>query len=265
MSRFLTFFLLLTLFTGTKVWINGFTEVSGLAQEPQTEDPEFQIKGKVWFDNDRNGRRDSYDSGLGGVGVDLYSSTRLLLGRAVSAQNGEYAFIAAEGSDTENSRYGVDLNGEETYFLEINLSQSELHGYTPTFVQPGDPTRDSNGELEGQIVTAPVTLTLTNPQEEYLDFGFRSGNFGDSVVRLPAQDPCPIPGLEDVLVGDEECGGFGGAQPEEPEVESEILPPQNPASPIVEEEEVKTKNLPNPTSTQTPALIRTGGVAYLTE
>ena len=231
----------------------------------QTTSSPVSLGDRVWFDNDRNGRQDPYDSNLSGVAVNLFDAEEQLVARALTDEAGRYLFTTAEGVDTESVRYGVAMVPGETYSLRISLNETELFGYFPAFAYLGsDPALDSNGTLVGAEVVETVTLSSVESEDLSLDFGFRTGNFGESVIDLPDDATCPIPGLEEFLVEDAECGGFGGAAPEEPvrpgepeEVEEEIEErmelPRGGAAPEEGLEEGKV-------STKTPALIRTGGV-----
>ena len=252
----LKIFFLLTIFS------LGLTSLSAVAQDSPL--PPISLGDRVWFDNDRNGLQDSYDSGLAGIAVNLYDAQEELVARALTDENGNYLFTTAEGVDTPSIRYGVTLTPESDYTLRISLNESELFGYYPTFAYLGsDPALDSNGTLVGAEVVEPVTLGGMEEENLTLDFGFRTGNFGDSVIDLPDEAACPIPGLEEFLVEDPECGGFGGAGPEEPvepetpveevKPETEVELPRGGAGP--EEEPVEAQ-----TPVAAPALIRTGGV-----
>ena len=237
--------------------------------QAQTTPPPISLGDRVWFDNDRNGRQDPYDSNLSGVAVNLFDAEEQLVARALTDEAGRYLFTTAEGVDTESVRYGVEMVPEATYSLRISLSETELFGYFPAFAYLGnDPALDSNGTLVGAEVVETVTLPSVESEDLSLDFGFRTGNFGESVIDLPADAACPIPGLEEFLVEDAECGGFGGAAPEEPasprgpeeveentdEAEAEL--PRGGAAP---EEVLETEGEAEVTA-RAPALIRTGGV-----
>jgi SdrD B-like domain len=120
----------------------------------------------VWKDNNKNGKQDEDEKGLGGVIISAYKSgTTYVIATTTSTTNGQYMFAFPEG----------------TYDLKF----SAPIGYSPTIKNNAFNNNDSNMDAMGMIKN--ITLFSGEVNNDY-DAGF--------VFNEPIPTPAPDPKTE---------------------------------------------------------------------
>ena len=147
--------------------------------------PAGSIGDFVWYDVNGNGIQDDGSaSGIGGIAVQLFDSSSLLLGTTTTASDGFYLFTGL---------------GAGTYVVKVDTAQLALSGYNPTATGVGSASTDSN------LNPATVTLPLNTDSDTSIDFGFTKppgsvGNFvWDDLNNNGVQDSGE-PGINGVRV-----------------------------------------------------------------
>nr|WP_241427146.1 SdrD B-like domain-containing protein [Macrococcus armenti] len=161
---------------GTKVTVNvdgkdDPTIDSGFIKET----PVYDLGDKVWFDEDKDGIQDAYESGIEGVTVTLTKPDGTTVTTTTDA-NGNYIF-----TDLPNGDYVVTFETPDGY-----------NG--PTVVNAGDDALDSDGQV--------VNVTIQDADDMTIDSGFIKVKVGDTVWEDTNKDGVQdegepgIPGVE---------------------------------------------------------------------
>lgn len=124
---------------------------------------ETWLGNRIWLDENKDGRQDPWEAGVGGVCVELYNSSGILLQSTTSDSNGYYGFNLAAGSD-----YSLQFSIPSAYrFTLANLGNDDedsdtdpLSGRTASFsIQSNDTSLDA-----GLVLKGPITPT-TSPAD----------------------------------------------------------------------------------------------------
>jgi hypothetical protein len=116
------------------------------------------LGNQVWLDENKNGRQESYEAGVGGICVNLYDGSNQLLESTTTDTNGYYGF------NVQPERYTVEFVLPE--WLEF------------TFQNIGDENADSDADPSSGRAEAEVQSTYL-----FLDAGL-----------IPSDSPIPTPG-----------------------------------------------------------------------
>jgi uncharacterized repeat protein (TIGR02059 family) len=134
--------------------IGGFMKVNGMSDiEALCDLAPVQIGNRIWIDLDRNGIQDPGEEALSGVTVRLYDSSGVLVGTAITDENGNYLFASdvTEPAEGTGDHVGGGLTVGETFTIRLD---------EPTDYEPGGPlfgyslTEQTSTSTEGSLSTA---------------------------------------------------------------------------------------------------------------
>ncbi|MBE7434947.1 MAG: DUF3048 C-terminal domain-containing protein [Anaerolineales bacterium] len=132
-------------------------------REPFVE-TSFMLGNRIWLDENRNGKQEDYEKGVGGVCVDLLDSSGNLIQQTSSDSNGYYGF---------NVQPGI-------YFVEFRIPPRLEF----TQKNVGDENEDSDADPESGRVEAEVNSTLL-----HLDAGLIPSEETNPTLNESAQIP----------------------------------------------------------------------------
>jgi hypothetical protein len=126
----------------------------------------IQIGNRIWIDKDKDGFQDPEEKTLGGVTVNLYNSSNVLVASTITLADGTYAF------DTLN-KVGGKLAPYTNY--EIRVAKTAVADYlTITNVNSGtNDAIDSDAFLVGSNYVIPVTTGNFGESDHTFDIGFK--------------------------------------------------------------------------------------------
>ena len=139
------------------------------------------ISGIAWIDENKNGIRDNNEKRMANINVELINT---ITGETVTNKttNGEGSY---KFTDIVTGNYIIVFNYDDTHYQVTNYK-----------IQSAGENKDSNvirKELNGKVVAATDTLTLTNKDLENMDAGFAPVEDFDfrldkSIVRVIVQN-----------------------------------------------------------------------------
>jgi hypothetical protein len=148
----------------------------------------IEVGNRVWHDANGNGIQDADEAGINGLTVQLYQGSNLL-GTTVTANGGLYSFSSATGSDTDNAKYGLNLQANTAYELRIASAQAPLNGLSLTVANAPQPANgnasaannsplndvaDSDALVNGVHAVISFTTGAAGANNHGLDFGFQT-------------------------------------------------------------------------------------------
>jgi hypothetical protein len=123
----------------------------------------------VWYDSNRNGLQDAGEPGIDGVTVNLKDSSGTIIATTTTDTNGYYQFAG---------------RCPGTYVVEVDQTTLPRGSSTSICNAERDDAVDSDSDNPDCSPRQTVTLTIDNPSNDTIDFGFVSpctGSIGDFV------------------------------------------------------------------------------------
>ncbi len=184
-----------TLFSGGVMWLNNttgardgsyqvyassptlFGKANGLGDlEALCQGAPIEIGNRVWSDTNNNGIQEPGEAGISGVVV---------------------ALVGPSGNQTtttdSSGTYYFTVKPATTYTIRIDKSQSALTGLTTSPVIAGSNMAiDSNGVMNGNLVTSSVTTGRAGANDHTIDFGFAKVGTPVTPVVVLTGTPAPV-------------------------------------------------------------------------
>lgn len=184
--------------------LGSFNKTNGMGDvEALCDQAPLQIGNRIWRDLDGDGVQDAGEPPIPGVTVNLYDENGILVGTAVTDENGEYYFestIPAAGDSDRTDAVGGGLEPNAAFSIRLDnpddyRRDGPLHGLVGTRADANDPTRgtsdriDSDARKSGGYPTILVNPLLPGENDHDFDIGFTTEIDIDYTLPVPTTIP----------------------------------------------------------------------------
>lgn len=137
--------------------LGSFNKTNGMGDvEALCDQAPLQIGNRIWRDLDGDGIQDAGEPPIEGVTVRLYDEEGVLVGTAITDENGEYYFVSTrsdEDEDGDGDEIGGGLLPNESFTIRLDnpgdyRRDGPLYGLVATRADVNDPTRGTSDRID---------------------------------------------------------------------------------------------------------------------